>query len=292
MPRRFVGKISWPRGELDLTGRTLVMGILNITPDSFSDGGLFYEHKSATEHGIKMIESGADIIDIGGESTRPGADSVEPDEQIRRILPVIKELSSLYPHVPISVDTTSSKVAKAAIEAGAGIVNDISALRFDPDMRKLVAEYNLPVVIMHMKGTPKDMQIAPYYDDTIKEIKDFLQRQIEYATEGGIEREKIIVDVGIGFGKRLEDNLVLIDKIEEFFDLGYPLLVGHSRKSFIGKALDLPVDQRDGITLAISGILAYKGVHILRVHNVEQTAKACNIIYKIKTASSLLPKGQ
>ncbi len=282
---RFSGQIRWSDWTLDFTGRTLVMGILNVTPDSFSDGGKYFDIPSAIKHGSKLADEGADIIDIGGESTRPGSDAVSPDEQIKRIVPVIKELAPQI-NIPISIDTTNAKVAEAGLNAGASIINDISALRFDPNVSKLVAERKVPIILMHMKGIPRDMQTNPYYEDTISEIKSFLKDRIEFAVDSGIDQQKIIIDVGIGFGKRLIDNYLLIDRIEEFFEFNLPVLVGHSRKSFIGNTLNISVDKRDEVTLALSGVLAYKGVHILRVHNVEPTVKSCEMIYKLKVECS------
>ncbi len=285
--RRWEGKLEWANHCLDLTGRTLVMGILNVTPDSFSDGGKFFEKNKAIEQGIKLFEDGADIIDIGGESTRPGAKYVNPQEQINRVVPVIAELSK-HISVPISIDTQSAEVAKAALDIGASIINDISALRFDEQLAELAAERDVPVILMHMQGNPKTMQINPYYDDIIREIKNFLSNRIKFAVQSGIDKNKIIIDVGIGFGKRLADNYALIDKIDEFYELGIAVLVGHSRKSFITKTLHTEsISERDNVTLAISSLLAYKKVHILRVHDVKATRLACDMIYRLTKEARL-----
>ncbi len=274
---RFSGEMTWGRYRLDFSGRTLVMGILNVTPDSFSDGGAFFSVEPAVVQGMKLVEEDADILDIGGESTRPGSEPISATEQIRRVVPVIERLASQV-HVPISIDTTIAEVADAAISAGASIINDISALRFDPQMAGLAARKNVPVILMHMQGRPATMQEAPHYEDVVREVKDFLRERIAFATAAGIDRGKLIIDVGIGFGKRFEDNLELLSRIESFFDLGCPIMVGHSRKGFIGKLTGRPVGDRDSATLAISTLLAERGVHLLRVHDVASTRQACEII--------------
>ncbi len=253
--------------------RTWIMGILNVTPDSFSDGGLYLQKDKAIEHGLRMISEGADIIDVGGESTRPGSDPILADEELRRILPVI---SGLRKHTKslISVDTSKSKVADAAIAEGADIINDISALRNDPKMLTVAAQTDSPVILMHMKGSPKTMQRDPRYENVILEIKSFLEKKIALAVENGINREKIIIDPGIGFGKRFEDNLTLIRNINDFATLDQPILVGISRKSFIGKILGLPPGEREEGTLASAIISVAQGAHILRVHEVAPIKRA------------------
>jgi dihydropteroate synthase len=253
--------------------RTWIMGILNVTPDSFSDGGLYFETDKAIEHGLRLIAEGADIIDVGGESTRPGSDPVSVEEEIRRISPVIAGLRK-HTHSLISVDTSKSEVALAAIAEGADIINDISALRKDPKMFSVAAQSGAPVILMHMKGTPKTMQHNPSYENALLEIKSFLEKKIGQAVANGIEREKIIIDPGIGFGKRFEDNLTLIRNLNEFAALDQPLLVGISRKSFIGKILDLPPGEREEGTLASAIISAIQGAHILRVHEVAPVKRA------------------
>ncbi len=278
---RFTGRIKWRNYSLDFTGRTLVMGILNVTPDSFSDGGLFFDKDKAVAQGIRLFEEGADIIDVGGESTRPGAKNIDSEEQIRRVTPVISELAKKI-SIPISIDTRLSSVAQAAIDVGASIINDISALQFDNKLAELAAKHNLPVILMHMQGNPETMQINPHYQNVVQDIKKFLNNRIEFAIKSNIDKSKIIIDVGIGFGKKIAENYLLIDNIEEFYDFNVPVLVGHSRKSFISKTLEIDdISERDDVTLAISGILAYKKVHILRVHNVKSTRLACEMIYNL-----------
>jgi dihydropteroate synthase len=249
------------------------MGILNVTPDSFSDGGLYFEEGKAIEHGLRMISEGADIVDVGGESTRPGSDPISADEELRRILPVI---SGLRKHTKslISVDTSKSDVALAALTEGADIINDISAFRKDPKMVSVAVQTDAPIIIMHMKGSPKTMQRDPHYENVIKEIKSFLKKMIEVAAENGIKRDKIIIDPGIGFGKRFEDNLTLIRNLSDFGTLDQPILVGISRKSFLGKILDLPPGEREEGTLASAIISVIQGAHILRVHEVAPIKRA------------------
>jgi dihydropteroate synthase len=258
------------------------MGILNVTPDSFSDGGRFFDPSSAIHRGIQMAEDGADIIDIGGESTRPGAEPISVEEEVRRTIPVIEALAKEI-RIPISIDTYKAEVAKRALDAGAGIVNDISGLRYDPRMAKVVAGYSVPVVIMHMKGSPKDMQKAPVYEALIPEILDYLREGIRMATEAGIPEDKIIVDPGIGFGKRFEHNLEIIHNLCEFVLLEKPLLVGPSRKAFIGKILgDVPSEERLEGTAAAVAISIFNGAHIIRVHDVKEMAKVVKVADAIK----------
>jgi dihydropteroate synthase len=252
--------------DLELGQKTLIMGILNVTPDSFSDGGFFFDPNKAIAQAIKMTEEGADIIDIGGESTRPGAESVPLEEEIRRVVPVIKELIKEI-HLPISVDSYKSEVAKQALDAGAHIINDISGLRFDPAMAELAAQYNVPVVVMHIKGTPKDMQQNPKYEDLIYEIKSYLEEGVGLAEKAGLKRDQVIIDVGIGFGKTVSHNLELINRLDEFHTIGCPMLIGPSRKSFIGNILDLPVQERLEGTAAAITMAVSRGVHIVRLHD-------------------------
>ncbi len=261
--------------------RTYIVGILNVTPDSFSDGGLYYRLEAALKQAERLIEAGADIIDIGGESTRPFSKPVPVEEELSRVIPVIEGIRKRF-DIPISIDTYKAKVAKEALEAGAQIVNDISALRFDPQMSQVVAEYQAPVILMHMKGTPQTMQIDPSYEDVIGEIKDFLSRRAEEAQKAGIKREKIILDPGIGFGKRIEDNLKIIKEIKAFFDLGYPVMLGPSRKSFLGQILDKEARERDAGTMAVVALAAYQGVHLVRVHNVEMAVDTIKVIQALK----------
>lgn len=256
--------------------RTLIMGVLNVTPDSFSDGGEFLSPLPAIEHAYKMIEEGADIIDIGGESSRPGSDPVSIDEEINRILPIIEELIDNI-SVPLSIDTYKSKVAKKALKLGVEIVNDISGLRSDPEMGKIISEYKAYVIIMHMKGTPKNMQDDPKYDNLLGEIIEFFNRQIQFAVNSGIQKTRIILDPGIGFGKRIADNFVLLNSLKMLADLGYPLLVGPSRKSFIGLTLKLPPNQRvEGTSVAVTASIL-NGAKIVRVHDVKEMKRVVTI---------------
>ncbi len=249
--------------------RTLIMGVLNVTPDSFSDGGHYFERESALRRAYELVEEGADIIDIGGESTRPGADPVSMQEEIERTIPIIECVASRI-GVPVSIDTYKSEVAKRALDAGAVMVNDISGLRFDPEMIPLLARRRAVVVIMHMKGTPRDMQKDPKYDDLLGEISSFLERQALAAIEGGIEADRIVIDPGIGFGKTVDHNLEIMRRLEEFKSLGFPLLVGTSRKSFIGAVLDKPVEERIWGTAATVSFAVSGGADIVRVHDVRE----------------------
>jgi dihydropteroate synthase len=260
--------------------RTLLMGILNVTPDSFSDGGQYFKTSAALQHARDMIQNGADIIDIGGESTRPGADPVAPEEELNRIIPLIQDLRSEFDGL-ISVDTYKSSVAEQALESGASLINDISGLSFDPQMARVAAQAAVPVVIMHIKGTPRDMQTDPRYSDLMDEIKTYFRTRIEQALNAGIKPENIILDPGIGFGKRLEDNFELIRKLEQIVAMGYPVLLGPSRKSLIGQVLNLPVEERlEGTAAAVTaGVLA--GARIMRVHDVQAMKRVITIADKI-----------
>lgn len=251
----------------DLSQRALLMGILNVTPDSFSDGGQFFQPEAAIAQAQAMAAAGADLIDIGGESTRPFSTPVSLQEELARVIPLIETLHAQI-GVPISIDTYKAPVARAALAAGAAMVNDISALRFDPDMPHLVAETGVPLVLMHMQGTPRDMQRQPRYQNLIGEIKAFFQERLEFALACGIARDKIILDPGIGFGKTWQHNLEIIHRLDEFLDLGCPLLLGASRKAFIGRVLDLPVTQRDIGTLGVIAVGLVRGAKIIRTHNV------------------------
>ncbi len=268
--------------SLDLSARTHIMGILNITPDSFSDGNRYFEFDRAIQRAIEMESEGADIIDIGGESTRPGSEPVPVEEELKRVIPVIKELSKILT-VPISIDTYKARVAESAIEAGASIVNDISGLGFDPEMKRVIRDYRVPVVIMHIKGTPKDMQKNPRYESVIYEIIEYLRERIMLATESGIDEDMIIIDPGIGFGKTPEHNLEIIRGLEEFTSLQKPILIGPSRKSFIGRILDdaPPVERLEG-TLSAVAISVFNGANIVRVHDVKETVKVVRVADSIK----------
>jgi dihydropteroate synthase len=253
---------------LDLGSRTHIMGILNITPDSFSDGGRFSGPEQAVEHARAMAAAGADIIDVGGESTRPGAEPLAEDEELRRILPVIERIAADLP-VPVSVDTYKASVARRALAAGASIVNDISGLRFSPDMARIAADHGANLVVMHIKGTPRDMQANPVYDDVVGEIAEYLNGGIEIALAAGVPRDRVLVDPGIGFGKTLEHNLEILGRLDELKVLGCPLVVGTSRKRFIGTVLGIadPKDRVEG-TAATVALAIERGAHIVRVHDV------------------------
>ncbi len=261
-------KIGCRGTVLDVGSRTHIMGILNATPDSFSDGGLFANTDIAIAHARQMAADGADIIDIGGESTRPGSEAVSEEEELRRIIPLIEQLSRELP-LPISVDTYKSSVAEKALQAGASIVNDISGLRFSPDMANVISAYGAAVVIMHIQGTPRDMQQNPVYGDVMDEVRAYLETGIETALSAGIDREKIMIDPGIGFGKTVEHNLQILNRLDELQSLGRPILLGTSRKRFIGTILDLPVpDQRSEGTAATVALGIQRGARIIRVHDV------------------------
>jgi len=285
-------QLSWGSHNLVLGEQyTAVMGVVNITPDSFSDGGRFFSYKTAVAQGRKLEQEGADIIDIGGESTRPFSDSVSVEEEIRRVVPVIEALAKRI-SIPISIDTTKAAVARRALDAGASIINDVGALRLDADLATVASEYGVPVVLMHMLGTPKTMQVSPVYDDLISDIKTFLKDAIKRAMQNGILKSKIIIDPGIGFGKTLEHNLLIIKHLHEFEALGAPVLIGPSRKAFIRKLLkvpeakdiqpDHPVVETGTQAVVCAGVL--NGAHIVRVHDVASTRAAIKIIKAIKNA--------
>lgn len=267
----------------DFTKRTYIMGILNITPDSFSDGGQFMSYEKAVAHGRQMIEDGADIIDIGGESTRPGAQKVTAKEEMERVIPVIKALSGIKGAV-ISIDTTKSIVANEAIEAGASMINDVSALRFDGKMIKVAARSKVPVILMHMLGSPRTMQKDPRYNDLMPDIISYLQNSIGLAIKGGVSKDKIIVDPGFGFGKTVGHNLEILRRLKELKVLGCPVLIGTSRKSTIGKVLGLGTEDRiEGTAATVTAALA-GGANIVRVHDVAQmsnVARMCDAMYKV-----------
>lgn len=282
-------QLSFKGHNLTLGKNTCVMGILNVTPDSFSDGGVFFKADSAINRARQMIKEGADIIDIGGESTRPFADPVGVEEEIRRVVPVIAELAKNI-SVPISIDTAKADVARKAIEAGASIVNDVTAMEGDPEMASVVAENNVPVIVMHMKGEPRTMQLDPHYDNPVKEIYDYLETIIRKAEKNNIPKSKIIIDPGIGFGKTVEHNFILHKGIEEFKKLDVPILIGSSRKSFIKKTLagesgeDVSAELIETGTQASVSASILKGAHIVRVHDVASTVATIKIIDAIKNA--------
>lgn len=272
--------IKCPGTTLDFSRGPLIMGILNITPDSFFDGGKYLCKDDAIKHGLQLVEDGADIIDIGGESTRPGSEPVSEKEELERVLPVVKELSKRI-SIPISIDTYKSRVAREAIDAGAQIINDISGMRFDEKMVQVVVERDVPVVIMHIKGTPRDMQKEPYYEDVIQEILDYFNERINFAIRSGISENKIIIDPGIGFGKRLEDNINILRNLSAFKIFGRPILVGVSRKSFIGKILDLSVEERLEGTISATIHALSSGAQIIRVHDVKEMKRCIKIFNEI-----------
>jgi dihydropteroate synthase len=262
-----------------------MMGVINITPDSFSNGGLNFDKDKAVARGLQLREEGSDIIDIGGESTRPGSEPVTEEEELRRVIPVISALREKTDSL-ISVDTTKSAVARAALDEGADIINDISSSGFDPKMFSLAAQYDSPVILMHMKGEPRTMQVNPFYENVLLEVKSFFKEKIEAAQAAGIKKEKIIIDPGIGFGKRHKDNLVLINNLHFFEDLGQPILIGTSRKSFIGKILNSSPQQRLEGTIASAVLSILHGAHILRVHDVAAVKKA------VLVAEAIINEGQ
>jgi len=258
------------------------MGIVNVTPDSFSDGGVYFSREAAITYCVQLAEAGADIIDIGGESTRPGAVSVSTAEELERVLPVIEAVASRVT-VPISIDTTKAVVARKALAAGAQIVNDVSALRFDPEMAGVVAESGAPVVLMHMRGTPQTMQTDIHYASLIDDIRAFLEERIAAAVQQGIAVENIIIDPGIGFGKSIEkDNFSILKHVGAFAALGRPILVGPSRKAFIGRLLNVPVNEREEGTAAAVAIAIYNGAHMVRVHDVKSMKRAALVAHAIK----------
>lgn len=268
--------------QLDLGKRTFVMGILNVTPDSFSDGGLYDEPEKAVKRAFEMKEEGADIIDIGGESTRPGAKPCGVEEELKRVMPVVKKIIKENIGLPISIDTSKSEVAKACLEEGANMINDISALECDLKMAEIIASYKVPVVLMHMQGTPQTMQENPHYECVVSEIILYLRQRIKIAQELGIDKEKIIIDPGIGFGKTLVHNLEILSKLREFRSLGRPILIGTSRKSFIGKVLDLPVEERLEGTAATIAVSILNGANIIRVHDVKAMSHIAKMVDAIK----------
>lgn len=264
--------------------RTYIMGILNVTPDSFFDGGRFFKEDAALSHALKMAHAGADIIDVGGESTRPGAISIKYKEQIRRVIPVIKKLSKKI-KIPISIDTRSYKVAKAAIDAGASIINDISGLRADEKMAKLASESRAGLILMHMKGSPKNMQKKTWYKCLMQDIINGLDISIDKALDAGVKKEQIVIDPGIGFSKTTRQNLMILSHLSEFKVLGFPIMVGISRKSLIGDVLNLAVDQR--LTGTLAGIVysMLEGANILRVHDVKETKEVIKMTETIRDIS-------
>ena len=273
---------SYDDGEMEIAGKRFflnephVMGILNVTPDSFSDGGEFFSKEKALEHAFEMLENGAEIIDVGGESTRPGAEKVSVHEELERVVPVIEEIKSKRPDAIISIDTTKAEVADAALQAGASIVNDINAFESDIKLLDAVKKHNATYVLMHMKGTPQTMQQNPHYDEPVSEIYDFLKNKINFLIGYGIN--KIIIDPGIGFGKRIFDNYEIINRLDEFKGLGYPILIGLSRKSFLGNSLGLEVTERDNATVVAETISVINGARFVRTHNVKNAVQMKTVL--------------
>ena len=283
--------VKWGNHELALGARTRIMGILNVTPDSFSDGGKFFAVDRAVGQGEQLVQDGADILDIGGESTRPFSEFVDAEEESRRVLPVLEKLAART-RIPISIDTTKAVVARRAIDAGAAMINDVGALRMDPEMADLAARTGVPIILMHMLGTPKTMQVDPEYADLIGEIRQFLQNAITVAVSRGVSPSRIIVDPGIGFGKTVGHNLELVRHLGDFNTLDVPILIGPSRKAFIRKLLgnrqgrepapDLPVVETGTQAVVAASIL--NGAHIVRVHDVANTRATVKIIDAIKNS--------
>ena len=273
---------------VDAASRPLLMGVLNVTPDSFSDGGLHQELTSAVARAHEMVEQGAEMIDIGGESTRPGADRVPVEEQLGRVIPVISQLRQELPaDVPIGIDTTSTIVAGAALEQGAAIVNDISAGQDDPGMFRLVAEAGVPYIIMHMQGTPRTMQDNPRYTDVVAEIKSFLLERAALARDAGVKRENLVIDPGIGFGKSKRDNLDIIVNLNKFTATGYKVMLGASRKRFMGSICDITeYSELVGATCATTAIGVFAGVGIFRVHDIKENRQALDVAWALRSRSS------
>jgi dihydropteroate synthase len=275
--------LAWRNFSLDFSKKTFIMGIINVTPDSFSDGGLYFDASSAVKRALQMVGDGADIIDIGGESTRPGSEPLPVEEELKRTIPVIETLARDIP-VPISIDTYKAAVAKRALDAGAAMVNDISGLRSDPEMPLVVSQYKVPVVVMHIRGKPKDMQLNPVYASLIPEILAYLKESIAIAAEAGISQDKIIIDPGIGFGKTFEHNLEILHNLSMLSALKKPVLVGPSRKAFIGKILgDAPPEKRLEGTAAAVAIAIFNGANIIRVHDVKEMVKVAKVADAVKT---------
>jgi len=267
-------RLLLPGGELELGRRTLIMGVVNVTPDSFSDGGRFLERERAVQRALALLDQGADILDIGGESTRPGARAVQLEEELERVLPVIRDIRRQRPEALVSIDTYKAPVARAALEAGAVMINDVTALGGDPEMAALAAESGAALVLMHMKGTPRTMQENPTYQDVVAEVRDFLGRRLERALAAGVEAERVMLDPGIGFGKTLEHNLLLIRHLESLRGLGRPILLGASRKAFIGLLTGRPVEERLWGTIGAHVAGAALGADMVRVHDVGPVREA------------------
>jgi dihydropteroate synthase len=273
--------LRWDGRVLDLGRRTHVMGVLNVTPDSFSDGGHYFDTARAIDHGVEMVRDGADIIDIGGESTRPYSEGISAGEEMDRVLPVIEALGKEV-EAPISIDTCKAAVAREALKAGASVINDISALRFDPEMAPVAARARVPVILMHMKGTPGNMQKNPVYRDLIPEILDFLRGALDRSEAAGIPRDLTVVDPGIGFGKTFDHNLQIIRGLAQFLSLDRPVLLGPSNKAFIGHILNREPHERETGTMAAIAAGVMNGAHIVRVHHVKKAVETVRVVDAIK----------
>ncbi len=270
-------RLETARGALDLTARTHIMGILNVTPDSFADGGRFHAPEAAVARAREMVRQGADIIDVGGESTRPGSEGVTASDEWARVAPVIDQLRADGCDAVISIDTTKAAVARRALAAGADLVNDVSALRFDPEMAPLCAQAGCPVILMHTRGRPRDMQTRANYGDVLAEVAGELSEAVGAALEAGVRGESLLIDPGIGFAKTPEHNLQLLNRLDELARLGRPIVVGASRKSFIGHVLDLPLADRLEGTLALTALAVARGAHVVRVHDVAANVRAARM---------------
>jgi dihydropteroate synthase len=277
LPKLVLGRRTFHWGQ-----RTYVMGVLNVTPDSFSDGGDYLDPDSAKHRAEGLLAAGVDIIDIGGESSRPFSEPVPGTEELRRVLPAIQAVRR-FTDIPISIDTTKAVVAENALRIGADLVNDISALRFDPDMAEVIRSSGAPVILMHMKGTPRDMQVAPFYTNVVAEVRDFLAERLAWAVSQGIPRDHILLDPGIGFGKGIEDNLVLINRLDALASLEAPLVVGPSRKAFLGTITgrEKPAE-RDVATLGAAAAAALRGAHVIRVHEIARTKEVLRVVDAIR----------
>ncbi len=285
---QFSEKIQCREETLSLKSRPLVMGILNVTPDSFSDGGSFLDPAKAVEQAQKMIHDGVDILDIGGESTRPGASYVSENEELQRIRPIVNALGK-HTKIPLSIDTRKAAVAQMAIDSGASIVNDVSALQDDADMAQVIKGSGAAVVLMHRQGASATMQQAPFYHDVVAEIRDFLTQRVAFAQESGISTDQIIIDPGIGFGKTRHHNLQILAHLDRFAQLGQPLLVGLSRKALIGELTGKAVDEREFGNAAAVATTVWQGAHILRVHDVAAMIDAIRVAYAIRKSQDVSP---
>ena len=260
-----------------------IMGIINVTPDSFSDGGTYFDSRSALDHARTLIDQGAHIIDVGGDSTRPYAEPVSLDDELQRVIPVIESIRT-FSDIPISIDTSKVEVARQALAAGADIINDVSALRKDSEMLELVCGCSAELIIMHMRGTPGTMQDAPHYDNVVEEIISFFRERLAFIENAGIDLNRVTIDPGIGFGKTLEHNLQLLNNLERLTELGRPVLLGHSRKRFLGDLTGLEADQRDAITSVVSALSLDQNISIFRVHDVAATRQALEVARAIHEA--------